>query len=283
MPKNLYCIFYNILIEYKITHGGILMNLEGVEKTMLLTLFARAKHSKQKNHKFYDSKAIDVVSKVNYDFSIAEKDRFMQLGTIARTIVLDEMVGNYIKAHPNCTIVNIASGMDTRFNRLDNGKINWYNVDLENSAKYRLKYIEDTERVKTLAYSAMDPSWTGEIQIRNDVLFIVEDLTMYLTEKDVLDIINVIDDNFDRCTVFMEIMPPISVKNTKEESVEDTNSKFIWGVEKGSELTKFNRNFKWIKDVNLFDGVNVFKPHYRIVTWLPLLRKRMDYIAVLEK
>ena len=259
------------------------MNLEGVEKTMLLTLFARAKHSKQKNHKFYDSKAIDVISKVNYDFSIAEKDNIMQLGTIARTIVLDEMVGDYIKAHPNCTIVNIASGMDTRFNRLDNGKINWYNVDLENSAKYRLKYIEDTERVKTLAYSAMDPSWAGEIQIRNDVLFIVEGLTMYLTEKDVGDIINVIDDNFDRCTIFMEIMPPISVKNTKEESVEQTNSKFIWGVEKGSELIKFNSNFKWIKDINLFDGVNVFKPHYRIVTWLPILRKIMDYIVVLVK
>ena len=103
--------------------GEIVMNLEGVEKTMLLTLFAKAKHSQQKNHKFYDSKAIEVISKVNYDFSIAEKDKFMQLGTIARTIVLDEMVSDYINTHPECTIVNIASGMDTRFNRLDNGKI----------------------------------------------------------------------------------------------------------------------------------------------------------------
>ena len=259
------------------------MNLEGVEKTMLLTLFAKAKHSQQKNHKFYDSKAIEVMSKVDYDFSIAEKDKMMQLGTIARTIVLDEMVSNYINAHPECTIVNIASGMDTRFNRLDNGKINWYNVDLENSVKYRQKYIEDTDRVKTFAYSAMDPSWTQEILIRKDVLIIVEGLTMYLTQKDVEDIINIIDANFDECTIYMEIMPPISVKNTKEESIEDTDSKFIWGVEKGDELTKFNHNFKWIKDVNLFDGVNVYKPHYRIVTWLPLLRKRMDYIAVLEK
>ena len=259
------------------------MNLEGVEKTMLLTLYAKAWHSKEKNHKFYDSKAVEIISNIDYDFSIAEKDKFMQLGTIARTIVLDEMVGDYIEAHPECTIVNIASGMDTRFNRLDNGKINWYNVDLENSANYRLKYIKDTDRVKTLAYSAMDPNWTDEIQIRNDVLFIIEGLTMYLNQKDVEDIINIIDANFDNCRVFMEIMPPISVKNAKEESIEDTNSKFIWGVEKGHELIKFNSNFKWIKDVNLFDGVNVYKPHYRIITWLPYLRKKMDYIAVLEK
>lgn len=81
----------------------------------------------------------------------------------------------------------------------------------------------------------------------------------------------------------MEIMPPISVKNVKEESVENTNSKFIWGVEKGHELTKLNASFQWIEDVNLFDGVNVYKPHYRILTWLPMLRKRMDYIAVLKK
>ena len=259
------------------------MNLEGVEKTMLLTLFAKAKHSQQKNHKFYDSKAIEIISEIDYDFSIAEKDKFMQLGTIARTIVLDEMVGDYIKSHPKCTIVNIASGMDTRFNRLDNGQITWYNVDLENSANYRLKYIEDTDRVTTLAYSAMDSSWAEEIKIRNDVLFIVEGLTMYLNQKDVEDIINIIDSNFDKCTVFMEIMPPISVKNTKEESIEDTDSKFTWGVENGHELTKFNNRFKWIKDVNLFDGVNVYKPHYKIITWLPFLRKRMDYIAVLEK
>jgi O-methyltransferase involved in polyketide biosynthesis len=259
------------------------MNLEGVEKTMLLTLFAKARHSQQKNHKFYDSKAIEVISKVDYDFSIAEKDKMMQLGTIARTIVLDEMVSDYIRQHPECTIVNIASGMDTRFNRLDNGRINWYNVDLENSAHYRLKYIEDTDRVTTLAYSAMDPSWADEIKIRKEVLFIVEGLTMYLNQKDVEDIINIIDSNFYKCTVFMEIMPPVSVKNTKEESIEDTNTQFTWGVEKGSELTKFNNNFKWVKDVNLFDGVNVYKPHYRIVTWLPMLRKRMDYIAVLKK
>ena len=106
---------------------------------------------------------------------------------------------------------------------------------------------------------------------------------MYLNQKDVEDIINVIDDNFERCTIFMEIIPTISVENTKEESIEDTNAKFIWGVEKGHELTKFNPNFKWIRDVNLFDGVNVYKPHYKIITWLPSLRKRMDYIAVLEK
>ena len=72
---------------------------------------------------------------------------------------------------------------------------------------------------------------------------------MYLNEKDVKDIINIIDSNFDKCTVFMEIMPPISVKNAKEESIEDTDSKFIWGVEKVipvlNEKSRIKVGFIW--------------------------------------
>ena len=260
------------------------MNLEGVEKTMLLTLFAKAQHSKEKNHKFYDKKAIEVISKIDYDFTKANKDRKMKMGVIGRTIVLDEMVEDYIKKHPHSTIINIASGMDTRFDRLDNGLIRWYNVDLENSANFRLQYIKDSDRVKTLAYSAMDPKWADEIKIESgNVLLILEGLTMYLQENDIADILNIINNNFMHCTVFMELMPPASVKKTKEISVEETNSKFTWGVQKGYELLNINPNFKWIRDVNLFDGVNKYQPITKLFTWIPMIRNRMDYIAVLEK
>lgn len=260
------------------------MNLEGVEKTMLLTLFAKAQHSKEKNHKFYDKKAIEVISKIEYDFTTANKDKKMKMGVIGRTIVLDEMVSGYIKKHPHCTIINIASGMDTRFNRLDNNQIRWYNIDLKNSADFRLKYIEDDDRVKTIAYSAMDEGWVDEIKIENgNTLFIIEGLTMYLNENDVSSILKIIDDNFRHCTIFMEIMPPGSVKHTKEISIEETDSEFIWGLQKGHELLNINPNFKWIKDVNLFDGVNKYKPITRLFTWIPPIRNRMDYIAVLEK
>lgn len=106
--------------------------------------------------------------------------------------------------------------------------IKWYNVDLENSAKFRLNYIKDSNRVKALAYSAMDSSWVSEIDA-SDVLFIIEGLSMYLSEEDNKRILDIIDGNFKSCTVFTEIMPPVSVKNVKEKSVEEMDAKFIWG------------------------------------------------------
>lgn len=54
----------------------------------------------------------------------------MSNGVIARTLVFDELVEDFIDRNPDCTIVNIARGLDTRFYRMDNGKLRWYNLDL---------------------------------------------------------------------------------------------------------------------------------------------------------
>lgn len=96
---------------------------------MLQSFYARAKYSKSKGHKFYDAIAVGIVEKLDYDFSIAEKDSKMNQGVIARTLVFDELVSDFIRRYPNCTVVNIACGLDTRFYRMDNGTIIWYNLD----------------------------------------------------------------------------------------------------------------------------------------------------------
>ena len=68
------------------------VNIKGVPETMLQTLYARAAYSRQKKAKFHDDEAEEIVSRMDYDFSIAGKDAMMSKGVIARTILLDRMV-----------------------------------------------------------------------------------------------------------------------------------------------------------------------------------------------
>ena len=159
----------------------------GVAETMLQTLYARAKESKKRNHKIYDEKAIEIVDRMDYDFSLADKDTAMSSGVVARTIVLDRMVSAFVKEHPDVIVINIACGMDTRFYRVDNGQICWYNIDLPVTMEVREKYIHENERVTNIAASAMDETWAGQIQEKDGatVLVIVEGLSMYLSETDV--------------------------------------------------------------------------------------------------
>ena len=86
----------------------IKVTLDGTAETMLQSFYARAKYSLKKGHKFYDAKAVELVNKIDYDFSSAEEDSTMSNGVIARTLVFDELVEDFIDRNPDCTIVNIA-------------------------------------------------------------------------------------------------------------------------------------------------------------------------------
>ena len=50
------------------------------------------KKQKSKMPKIKDEIAVELVEKLDYDFSKADKDKAMSYGVIARTIVLDRMV-----------------------------------------------------------------------------------------------------------------------------------------------------------------------------------------------
>ena len=94
------------------------VNVTGVPETMVQTLYARAKETRKKNAKINDEIAVELVKKLDYDFSKADKDNAMTYGVIARTIVLDRMVEQYLEKHANTVVVNIACGLDTRCYRI---------------------------------------------------------------------------------------------------------------------------------------------------------------------
>ena len=66
------------------------IRLSGVPETMLQTVYARAKESRGRGA-IHDAKAAGMIEKLDYDFSLADKDAAMYSGVIARTIVLDRL------------------------------------------------------------------------------------------------------------------------------------------------------------------------------------------------
>ena len=81
--------------------------LSGVTETMLQTIYARAKEPKTRGA-IKDSKAVETIDSLDYDFSLADKDSAMHNGVIARTIVLDRLAGKFLRLHPGAVAVNIA-------------------------------------------------------------------------------------------------------------------------------------------------------------------------------
>jgi len=260
------------------------IDLTGVPETMIQTLYARAKESRKPNHIIYDQKAIEIVQKLDYSFSAADKDVMMSSGVVARTLLLDRMVKEYVNNHSDLVVVNIACGMDTRFYRVDNGEIRWYNVDLPETIEVRQRFFIETGRVSMIAASAMDERWADEIDKENgSVLIIIEGLTMYLTEKDVRTILNIIGKHFINVTVFMEIMSPMVAKKVEEKSIKASNAKFTWGAKSGKELEQMVPDLSFQTDRSLMETMPEIYPIYKMLGKLPLVYDLSNKIAVLSK
>lgn len=125
------------------------VKITGVPETMIQTLYARAKETQKNNAKIKDDIAVGIVEKLDYDFSKADNDKTMASGVIARTIVLDKMVGEYLDTHSDTVVVNIGCGMDTRCFRMQGKYKHWYNIDLPETINFLAYKYEMTQALST--------------------------------------------------------------------------------------------------------------------------------------
>ncbi|MCM1253673.1 MAG: class I SAM-dependent methyltransferase [Clostridium sp.] len=261
------------------------IQMQGVPETMLQTLYARAAYSRQQNAKFHDDRAEKIISRMDYDFSLAQKDMTMSKGVIARTILLDRMAGDFIRKNPECTVINIACGMDTRAYRLNiSESVRWYNIDLPETIEVRRRFLTENGHISMIAKSAMDESWADIIEEpKGRVLVIIEGLVMYLSESDVKKILSIISKRFHSVDIIMEIMNPWVVKNLKEKSIHKTSAKFSWGMKSGKELAKIAPGYTWVYDESLAEGMKIIMPVYRLFGWIPAVKNISNKLAVLRK
>lgn len=261
----------------------IKVNLSGTAETMLQSFYARAKYSNNKGHKFYDSKAVEIVEKIDYDFSLAEGDSTISDGVIARTLVFDELVKNFISENPNCTVVNIACGLDTRFYRMDNGRLKWINLDLPEIIDIRNEIFDEPERILNIGCSVLDASWVKNIDACEKVLFIIEGLSMYLTKNENAKMLEIIRKNFSGATVMLECLAKRWINREKiEKSIHKTGARFIFGADCFEDIADIAAGFRKIKDDNITRGMIALHPVLRLFEKLPFVDKISEKILIFE-
>ena len=261
----------------------IKVKLNGTAETMLQSFYARAKYSKNKGHKFYDAKAVELVERIDYDFSLAEGDSTMSDGVIARTLVFDELVKDFISRNPDCTVVNIACGLDTRFYRMDNGRLKWFNLDLPEIIEIRNEIFDESGRALNIGCSVLDSGWVKNINADGKVLFVVEGLSMYLTKDENAKMLEIIRGNFKSATVMLECLAKRWVNREKiEKSIENTGAKFVFGADSFEDIADIAGSFRKIKDDNITRGMIALHPVLKLFEKLPVVEKMTEKILVFE-
>ncbi len=231
------------------------IKLSGVMETLLITLDIRAKDYKANPSVLQDKKSAEIAEQIDYDFDALQNDLKNYIGVLSRAKIMDREVRKFIEKHPDCHIVSLGSGLDTRFTRVDNGKIHWYDIDFPEVIKLRQKFFTENERVKCIAKSALDREWTEEIQHGdNELLILSEGMLMYLKPEEVKKLLHILTDSFTSFTLHLDCVSKLTVNRAKmNKAVSKTKSEYYFGVSKGKEITALNPKLKQIGYINFTD------------------------------
>ncbi len=229
--------------------------LAGVEETLLLPLWARAAETQRPDAIINDPKAVALLSEIDYEFKRFDHDWKSQLAVAVRTRLLDDAVKQFVDAHPEAVIVNLGAGLDSRFHRLDNDLLFWYELDLPNVMEIRRRYFQESTRYRFMECSVMDFGWMKDIQRDNrPLLIIAEGLLMYFARYQVRDLIRHIAASFRNSEMLLEVLAFGAVGMTHyHDTLRRFNASLQWSLADSRELEQWHNAIRLLNEWCVLD------------------------------
>lgn len=120
------------------------VKLGPAQETLLIPLYGRAMEMRNRRPWMRDERAVELVDSIDYDFSKFKKGSL--IGSVLRGAIFDDWVGEFLREHPGGSVIEIGAGLNTRYERLDNGTAKWLEIDLPDAMDLRRRFFEETER-----------------------------------------------------------------------------------------------------------------------------------------
>jgi O-methyltransferase involved in polyketide biosynthesis len=163
------------------------IQLGAVQETLFIPLYDRARQARRRNPVLRDPKAEQIVDSVGDRGSKYVKNRGGVI-TVLRTAVYDTWVRDFLAEHPDGLVVELGTGLNSRFDRVDNGRVRWIDLDLPDTIELRRRFFTDTDRCHMLAGSVLDESWMDVVSEQpGPYFFVSEGVLTYLDEDSVLN------------------------------------------------------------------------------------------------
>ena len=239
------------------------VELGNVQKTLFLPLWGRAVETQKANPRLVDHMAMEIIQKVDFDFSSMTRNisDSSQFAFIMRSIYTDETIKKFLKAHPGGTIVNIGCGLDTTFERIDNGSVLWYDLDLPDVIDLRRKFINESERQKFIASSFLDNEWFTQIKVTDHLLIIAVGLFYFFKESQIKDFLMHIADLFSESEILFDVSSPYGIKLANQMIIKksglDEKSFLTWGLKKPGNILNWDRRYKILNTIYYFAGEDI--------------------------
>lgn len=245
---------------------------DSVADTLFIPLYIRAMESKRPDALIHDDKAVSLVAGLDYDFSRFEKiqmDEFDRTALVLRNREFDRYVREFLVQHPEAVVVHAGCGLDSRFERVDNGQVEWYDLDVPEVIALRQKLLGgEGPRCHHLACSAFDPDWIERVKAGppRPFLFLAEGVFMYFTAEEVKSLVLRLQQNFPGSEMVFDVFSPYLVRmNNLRFALTHYGARYHWGVKDSHDLERWGPGIQMLDEWSYFDRP---EPRLARVYWM---------------
>ncbi|HLO15408.1 MAG TPA: class I SAM-dependent methyltransferase [Anaerolineales bacterium] len=250
----------------------ILHSLEGVSETLLMTLYARARESQQLDAMLKDDKAVEMVSKIAGDFSRLRMHRHDEIAVIMRMRKFDNYVCDFLTRNPDAVVVHIGCGLDTRFDRTDNGRVEWFDLDVPDVMELRRKLIvNESKRYHMLATSVFDDDWLEEVSQYKPrpFLFLAEGVFPYFEEVQVRSLFLMLRDHFPGSALVCDAHTPFVIwADNLQLAFAGVKARLHWRLKHGKDVESWGQSIVLLDEWNYYEDDD---PHLKAFRWVRLI------------
>ncbi|MFW9264791.1 class I SAM-dependent methyltransferase [Nostoc sp. CALU 546] len=244
------------------------VNLGIIQETLLITLWARACELQAADPIIVDPKSSEILAALDYEFDKFTTAKSSQIGSCLRGTILDNWVRNYLNQHPQGSVIEIGAGLNTRFERVDNGKVCWFDIDLPDVMVLRRQFFEETERRKLIAASALDTNWIEHIKstTKQPVMFVAEGVLQYFNEQEVKLLFANLFQYFPGAWFAFDSLSPLIVKNQKyHDSLKYTSAKFDWCISNIHKIKDWNSCYEVMEVCNYANLPTKYRRRFSLI------------------
>lgn len=276
-PTDTYCTVCGIVFK----DGGdfpvepkYAQTLPAISQTLFIPLAVRARERTANKPVVVDNLAVKIMNERPHDGIVADGGPLSAHGILARTYVLDGQVRAFLEKNPTAVVINLGAGLDTRFFRIDNGSVRWYDLDLPEVISLRRRLLPKNKRLSLIARSVLDEGWIKETAVSKDdaVLIIAEGLLMYFSEQDVRTLFSLLIAAFPSAQVFLDVLHPYFIS-------KKISSEFLWGIKKAGDMVKINPAVSVVQSWSTGDVLKKRQPLLlRLLNVFPSTRNRSQIL-----
>jgi len=268
------------------------INLNDVSETAFLTLHCHALDAQSRRPYLNDKGAIHTMDILKSSFSESDRDLHKNLfedkvksnlitHTALRAKRYDSYIRSFLDQFPEAAVINIGCGLDNRFERVDNGKISFYDLDLPDIINIKKQLFPETKRYTQISQSVFEFDWIDRIK-NEHVILAAEGVFMYCQERDVRALFFKLQEKLNNPEIVFEVFSSKWLRGWRKSMTEfklrkqlkfGEGAAYLFGIPDSDAIEGWNEGMKLLDEWSYLDSEELNSGMMKLLKKNEALRK----------